>query len=159
MKSTTHLTAGAVTGLLIAQGAQPSVALLTCGITAICGLLPDIDTGASGIAKLCRPAAYTLQLFFGHRGLFHSPVLWAILCAAWYCVAPQHSTWIKAAACGILSHLMLDTLNPAGVPWLWPFKIRIAIPAARSGGILDRLLGLMLTVLFFIMLTAIVFPM
>ena len=37
---------------------------------------------------------------------------------------------------GYLSHLVLDSFNPAGVPWLWPLKFRLKIPVTQPGGII-----------------------
>ena len=148
MKGFTHLAAGALAGYALFSGSSPKTMLLTCGVSAIGSLLPDIDIGSSKIAGICRPAAFGIQLIFGHRGVFHSLLLWGGLAATWYILAPNHLPWILAAGCGIGSHLLLDTLNPTGVPLLWPLSKRISLAKSRSGGLMDFLLGLLLTALF-----------
>jgi hypothetical protein len=44
-----------------------------------------------------------------------------------------------AVLTGYVSHLVLDTFNPAGVPWLWPCRFRLRVPAVQTGSILERL--------------------
>lgn len=141
---TTHMAAAALTTYVINSGTAPETALLTCAAAAGCSLLPDIDIGTSKIACLCRPAAYTIQFVCGHRGVFHSPLLWSILFFLLSSRFPQYQIWILSAACGVGSHLLLDILNPAGIPVLWPMRKKFAIGIFRTGGLLDILLGLFL---------------
>lgn len=39
---------------------------------------------------------------------------------------------------GYLSHLALDTLTPGGVAWLFPFKRRVSLGIAKTGGGMER---------------------
>lgn len=42
-------------------------------------------------------------------------------------------------AAGYFSHLVADSLNPQGVPWLWPLRVRLGLPFVQTGGLLERL--------------------
>lgn len=108
------------------------------GIILLCGigsLLPDIDHPTSTFSKkyfLLSIPFRILQLIFGnfkatkhfvgHRGITHS-ILFAIIF-----IVPIFfidNIWIVLAllslAIGIISHLLMDMLNPTGVPLLLPF--------------------------------------
>lgn len=153
MKGLTHLAAGALAGYALASTEPSQSQLLITGISAIGGLLPDIDIGTSKIARLCRPAAYTIQILFGHRGIFHSPLLWLVLSGIWFLSKLDQSFWILAAISGVGTHLMLDMFNPAGIPLFWPIPKHIHLAKFRSGGFLDFFLGLtLLGLLLFLLL-------
>lgn len=141
MKGFTHLSAGAVTGIALYAGNPVGIILKAAGISAIGALLPDIDRSTSKISKICRPASMAVELICGHRGVFHSLLLWTAMISAWYLIKPEQILWIKAAAGGIASHLFLDILNPSGVPLLWPLKKRFSLAKLKSGGLTDFLLG------------------
>lgn len=141
MKGLTHLSAGALTGMALYAGNPSETILMAAGISAVGALIPDIDVSTSKIARICRPASMAVELICGHRGVFHGLLLWTAAISAWYLIKPEHLPWIKAAAGGIASHLILDMLNPAGVPLLWPLKKRISLATFKSGGLTDFLLG------------------
>ena len=57
----------------------------------------------------------------GHRGVFHTPLLYAVL--ALIMATADVPTWlIQSFLFGTISHLILDSMNPAGVPLFWPFS-------------------------------------
>lgn len=137
----THLAAGLCTGFLIAAKTGGNIGPIVVA-SAVGALLPDIDQPRSYIG--CKvPVSYGAYLVVGHRGIFHSPIgaagaaLFAL--AVFHKWAPVYSSlWLPLAA-GYLSHLVLDTINPSGVPWLWPLKQRVSIPLVRTGSIWEKL--------------------
>jgi len=137
----THLAAGLCTGFLIAAKAGGDISLVVLA-SAVGALLPDIDQPRSYIGRKV-PVSYGAYLIAGHRGLFHS-LAGAVGVALVALVALQKWTpaysflWLSLAA-GYLSHLVLDTLNPSGVPWLWPLKQRLSVPLVRTGSVWERL--------------------
>ncbi|SMB96463.1 inner membrane protein [Thermanaeromonas toyohensis ToBE] len=137
----THFAAGLCTGFLIAAKTGGDVGPVVLA-SAVGALLPDIDQPRSYIGRKV-PVSYGAYLVAGHRGLFHS-LVGAVGIALLALVAlqkwtPAHSfLWLSLAA-GYLSHLALDTLNPSGVPWLWPLKLRASIPLVRTGSVWERL--------------------
>ncbi|MQL53613.1 hypothetical protein GFC01_15345 [Desulfofundulus thermobenzoicus] len=46
--------------------------------------------------------------------------------------------WFAHALAGYLSHLIMDSMNPQGVPCLWPFKKHISLPLVETGNLLEK---------------------
>ena len=125
-------------------GSMSSQTMALVGAAAILGsILPDIDHPQSLIASsslTSRVAATTVSAVTRHRGLTHTTVFvvgLSFLC--WWLLArytrlpdPQY---ISSGLCaGLLSHLILDSLNEKGVMWLWPISTKhISIGAIRTG--------------------------
>ncbi|MEW5931979.1 MAG: metal-dependent hydrolase [Bacillota bacterium] len=141
------------------------------GVAAAGSLLPDLDcpgslagrfVPGSSLGRVGRLAAGALLGYLGwakgdrvalacgvllavvglleHRGLLHS--LAALGFAVWAVgrVAPGTG---PALAVGWGSHLALDLLTPAGVPFLWPWGRRFSLPAVKTGSWADRFLGVL----------------
>lgn len=150
MKGLTHLSAGTLAGFIISQAVYPNQsteAMAVIALTAAGSVLPDIDIGTSKLGRHIPALSYTIQFLFGHRGIFHSLLLWAIPLFYLHFSFPEYQIFIWSCGCGILSHLLLDMLNPAGVPLFWPWNKRISVAGYHSGGLFDWLLG----ILFFIL--------
>ncbi len=115
---------------------------LACGaVSAVAALLPDIDSPQSFIGSKI-PVSYVANKVSGHRHAFHSLVASVVFFGAGFLLQrlAHLPPWFAAAVfIGYVSHLALDTLNPAGVPWLWPWKFRFRIPMVQTGGLLERL--------------------
>lgn len=129
MKGSTHLAAGLVTAL--ALQAEPTLAVTT-GV-AIGSLLPDIDSSTSLVGRYVP----ILPSLLKHRTITHT--LW-VAAALWAVCEP--------IAVGVLTHLLLDVLNPDGVSLFWPIKWKLRVPGLSSmlpsGGFVDRALGCLL---------------
>lgn len=122
MRGSTHVTAGLAAALLMPNLSIPAMAALTLG-----SILPDIDHRDSLVGR----HVPILPRLLKHRGVTHS-LLFAVLCYGLY----------PPLGAGVLLHLLLDVLNPAGVALLWPWKKRISTPLVTiaSGGVLDGVL-------------------
>lgn len=122
MRGSTHVTAGLTAALLMQNLNIPAMAALTLG-----SILPDIDHRDSLVGR----HVPILPRLLKHRGVTHS-LLFAVLCYGLY----------PPLGVGVLLHLLLDLLNPAGVALLWPWKKRISTPVVTiaSGGVLDGVL-------------------
>lgn len=102
---------------------SPSQLPFVMGVGAISALIPDLDQPNSKASRygINRLIAYPLNKFFGHRGFIHSPLLY--LCLTLLLIAARSPMWLWLGFfSGTFSHLLLDTLNPTGIPWLWPYK-------------------------------------
>lgn len=128
MKGTTHLAVGACAALLLADQGVAAAAGLIAG-----SVLPDIDSSDSLVGRHLP----IIPLLLPHRTITHSLLIAA---AAWF-ISPYLSL-------GMLSHIMLDMLTPAGVSLLWPWGERIRVPVIHhlipSGGLIDYGLGAVL---------------
>lgn len=122
MRGSTHVTAGLAAALLMPNLSIPAMAAVTLG-----SILPDIDHRDSLVGR----HVPILPRLLKHRGITHS-LLFAVLCYGLY----------PPLGAGVLLHLLLDVLNPAGVALLWPWKKRISTPVVTiaSGGVLDGVL-------------------
>lgn len=138
MTGKTHVAGGILAGALIASSLQLDV-VNTAGvitISAAAALLPDIDTSTSKIGLRVRPVSLLINRLFGHRKLFHAPLLYLLIAAALYYSMPLKLS--LSIAGGIGSHLLLDSITRRGIPWLYPFrKENIGFSPIRAGGVFD----------------------
>lgn len=139
MMAGSHLVVGAAAWAITARlGGAGIVEPLALGAAALGALLPDVDHPHSRVGRLVKPVSVPLSLLLGHRGVTHS--LLAVL-AALYAAGRLGMAWMAApVAVGYLSHLAADALTPAGVPLLWPLRARFALPLARTGGMIEIIL-------------------
>lgn len=118
-------------------------ALLTC-------LLPDIDHPKSLLGQRLKWISQPIARAFGHRGFTHS--LLAVAVSLWLFQVNVPADWLLPAdvlqgmTLGYLSHIVADMLTPAGVPLLWPIRMRFRFPLLNSqkGNQLERVLCLAL---------------
>ncbi|WP_370324722.1 metal-dependent hydrolase [Euzebya sp.] len=158
MTGRTHALLGAVTWVVVAGEAvpgAPSSGEIAFGAVICAGraLLPDLDHVGSRASRAGGVATRALAVGVrtaagGHRGATHSAVavlaLWLGLTAVADRMLVPDARWIAdAVAAGALSHLVADGLTAGGVPLLWPLtRRRLGVPLARTGGSVDRLVGL-----------------
>lgn len=165
LKGRTHLSAGLLIGTAMTSVAPIAAllpigapmtnvpnALAVIGAAGLGALLPDLDCCTSKLGRKVAPASLAIQLFIGHRTLFHAPLLYAVLGFFAIKFFPVYTMLWYAALFGVASHLLLDTFNAAGVPWLYPLKWKLHLAKFRSGGIIDNILGILLAAAFFIVL-------
>ncbi|RJO62792.1 MAG: metal-dependent hydrolase [Dehalococcoidia bacterium] len=158
MLGRTHILAGLTAGLIVSRYTGQGGELITMGVAAAAALLPDIDSSKSMISRNVPVAPWVLENTMGHRGAMHSiagalavSLLISFLLRQWYPAAIIQSM-IPAFMAGYLSHLVLDTLTNSGVPWLWPLPLRIRLPLAQTGGLLERTVVMPALVLVFLVL-------
>lgn len=141
----THVLGGVTAGVLVASftaSTEPKAMLMSAGIAGFAALLPDLDSPHSKLGRIVLPASWATQKIIGHRGPLHSLLAAVIVALLAVTTIPFTHTmiWFYAIIAGYVSHLLLDALNPQGVPFFWPLPIRVRIPIARTGGIIERLL-------------------
>ncbi|MCS1351573.1 metal-dependent hydrolase [Mechercharimyces sp. CAU 1602] len=80
--------------------------------------------------------------FVPHRSFTHSLLALAAVAGITYLASP---VLVPAMVAGYASHLLADSLTPAGVPLLWPLSVRIGFGRIGlhfpTGGWGDRVLG------------------
>ncbi|UTH73627.1 metal-dependent hydrolase [Chromobacterium sp. IIBBL 290-4] len=139
----THVAFGAFcavsTALFLHLSAMLAILLLIGGMMG--SLLPDIDHPKSWLGRripfLSRPIAY----LFGHRGVTHSvlAVVGVFYAAAhclhgWGLTLGQSMPLVLGLCVGYASHLLGDWLTPAGIPLLWPIRVRFRAPLMLLNG-------------------------
>lgn len=103
--------------------------------------LPDIDHPMSRSGKRHPHISQYINSHYGHRGITHYPMTLIIIGSCMYLMGkilihPYNIMWIWGSigiVVGYASHILLDTLNSAGVSLLAPFsKVRVKIPTGIS---------------------------
>ncbi|MEW5953263.1 MAG: metal-dependent hydrolase [Bacillota bacterium] len=139
MLFSTHLAGGAAAGAALALVIPDAPALGLVAAAAVAALGPDIDHAGSLATKILGPAGRVTAALTTHRGVTHSPVAAAAL-GLLLLVLGAPTPYVMATVAGYLSHLVLDSLNPQGVPWLWPLlRRKITLPLVRTGGTIENL--------------------
>jgi membrane-bound metal-dependent hydrolase YbcI (DUF457 family) len=142
MQGTTHLAAGALAGVVVAQQAgisDPAAVALVVVVAGAGALVPDwVQVNIPGLNR-------TIKGLAGHRGFSH----WVLTAAAGALAVselqPQPWAWrltvppvAPALLWGWLSHIALDALSGHGVPAFWPLPWRLHLASFRTGGRLDQ---------------------
>lgn len=118
-------------------------------------LLPDIDHPQSTIANLSlfsKVLSKSMSLATGHRGLCHSLVFIAVTSILFHRFALTLHESLTAyctiwLALGMLSHLLLDMLNPSGVKLFWPVGKKRHIIGMKTGSTGERIVAIILLAL------------
>lgn len=137
----THFAGGVLagTGTALLFHSDP---FLFAGVAGFASLLPDLDSPKSKLGGRVFPVSAALSLTVGHRGPLHSLLGAALACAgSFFVLKVLHldPLLLCAVAVGYVSHLLLDGLNPQGVPLLWPCKKRLRVPLCQTGGWFERM--------------------
>lgn len=146
MKGLTHMAGGAMAAALTTSVFFPAAsplsvaAALTAGVVG--GLVPDVDHPKSTINHELKVTGKIVSFFFSHRGFFHTPFLYLLLGMLVYLGHPMGIVRLISVAffAGITSHLLLDCLNPTGIPVLYPLsKKKYSLLKIHTGGMGDSL--------------------
>lgn len=164
MKGTTHLACGIACSLyavpVVATHIQGSgintpflYALTVCGAV-IGSLLPDIDSPKSKMGRKMPTTSHLINFMVGHRTLFHSLIIPAILAFIVYCFTKLGSVSILALLLlsgitfGYLLHILLDSFTKEGVPLLYPLSNHgFGLKLVHEGGVVDYIIGFIFYVL------------
>lgn len=143
----THLSFALFLGLLMmSKVALPVNQYVFLALILFASLLPDIDSAESLIGSKVK----VLSFIFKHRGVIHSIFTMMIFGIILLIITPN-LYYLLAFVIGYLSHLMLDSLTPKGIPLLWPAKKRLN-GSFRTTGLVDWLLLLFFFTLDIILL-------
>lgn len=153
MNYKTHVNGGALVGLYISSQIPNNHILPTSiflGGTLIGSLLPDIDHKNSYIGQKVKGVSKAINKLAGHRKLFHAPLVYFFLYSIIIGMLTQklYLAGVIGLFCGILSHLILDSLTIGGLPWFYPFsKTRFCLGKIRTNSnIEDALCGILICI-------------
>jgi len=134
-------------GLLIISSFDIQNKTIFIIILLIASVLPDIDSYKSKIGKKVKPLSFLINIFLGHRGIFHSVFL-LILISLLIMLASYEIT--IAFFVGYLSHLILDSLTPEGVMFFYPFSKKKTKGFIRTGSLWENIFFFILIILCYI---------
>lgn len=132
----------------IGTNEETAVLFILGGI--IGSVLPDIDNPVSYVGKLCSHISeligkiHTLQgkQEWQHRGIMHDAGIYIIgLVLCYFYFSPLLGLFL-----GCLTHVFLDSFNPAGVPFLFGVK-KIRFAKIKSGDSKSTVLSVVCTML------------
>lgn len=149
MMAKTHAIGGACFGLIFVNTVQPSslgIAAGALGLSIIGGLFPDIDLPTSKVGSKVKILSVSLNECFGHRGLFHSPLLYILLYLMLAVAFHLNSYLVSAFMIGAVSHLFLDCFNKVGIPLLYPSKYRFSLGKIKTGSKYDLTIAVTLLI-------------
>ena len=145
----THIIFSFLISLLIINSFDIQNKIIFIAILLTASVIPDIDSYKSKIGKKIKPLSFLINVFLGHRGLFHSIFLLILLSLLIMLVSYELTI---AFFIGYLSHLALDSLTPEGVMFFYPFSRKRTKGFIRTGSLVENILFVLLLVLCFYML-------
>ena len=124
MTAPTHVTFGALCYFVTAAALQWQPSTAAVATAALGSLLPDIDLPTSAVGRPFFPISKALNEQIGHRTLTHSVVGIFLLFLILSPLVFLDSLILWALVIGYVSHLLIDTVNKAGIELLYPSKVR-----------------------------------
>lgn len=149
MKFRTHLIFSFLIGILIINYFNIQNKIVFVAILLIASALPDIDSYKSKLGKKIKPISFLINIFLGHRGIFHSPFLLILISML---IAIINQEIASAFFVGYLSHLILDSLTPEGVMFFYPFSKKRTKGPIRTGSLFENIFFILLLILCFYMI-------
>lgn len=135
MLANTHIRGGVTAGLatVLALQPEPTTSAIIIGTALLGSLVPDIDRPGSKITHVPGGSIVSkvMSWMFGHRGLIHAPLFYVVV--LWLLKPHVPLFVLQGLGAGVLSHLILDTLNPMGIPWLFPCVKKFHITKIETG--------------------------
>lgn len=83
----------------------------------IAALLPDIDVTRSLLGRLLFPVSKRINKYYAHRSITHSLLVLSLVSSIGLLFGTEV---VLSLLIGYASHLLLDMLNPSGVPLFYP---------------------------------------
>lgn len=123
-------------------------------------LLPDIDHTKSFMGRKAPIVSHVVAATFKHRGFLHTPVFIIISAVFLFVAAPlitnvdisrTFSFFTKGLIPGMVTHILLDSFNKGGIPWLWPVTDkRFRLLSIKTDSVLESVfsLGLSFIIIF-----------
>lgn len=146
MKFRTHLIFSFLISLLIINSFDIQNKIVFIIIILLASALPDIDSYKSKVGKKIKLISFLINIFLGHRGIFHSLFLIIPISIFIAIINPEIAA---AFFIGYISHLVLDSLTPEGVMLFYPFSKKRIQGFIRTGSLFENMLFILLLVLCF----------
>lgn len=136
MEASTHIVGGLLAGMVLSSVSllDPMLVAGTCTVATISSLIPDVDLCTSKMGHKTKPVSFVINKLFGHRTLFHSPILYIAIHFLMMKYLAGYEWMIAAFTIGIASHLFLDMLNRKGIPLFYPISKHYHLATIKCGG-------------------------
>jgi inner membrane protein len=137
----THLAFGllvALLGLSIFDIKYPPLFIL---VILLFSVFPDIDETKSKIGKKNKLLSGIINFIFGHRGLIHTIYIPLILFIIFYTLSKEIGI---AILFGYGSHLIIDSINKAGIIPLYPISSKKIRGFVKTGSFLEKIIFLVI---------------
>jgi inner membrane protein len=140
MRFYTHIAFSFLIGLLLIKYLSIPNQILFIVLFVLSGLLADIDKIGSQVSQRFKITSFFINIFVGHRGLFHSIWIPLLLYLSLFLIKIEIAI---AVSFGYLSHIILDCFTVSGVKLLWPLQKRLR-GFVKSGGLAEYAIFVML---------------
>ena len=148
MKFRTHLAFGLLMGLsflLLSDYSDGTDKVLFIAFALLGSALPDIDTASSKLGSKIWPLSKIIEMFMGHRGIFHS--IWLIILFPGIVYLYLSKIYGIALFVGYSSHVFIDGFTKKGVNFLNPFlELRLS-GFVETGSFLELIIFIAILVL------------
>ena len=145
----THLAFSFLISILIIDSFNIQNKVMFIVILLIASVLPDIDSYKSKLGRKIKPISFLINIFLGHRGIFHSLFLLILISLI---IAFINNEIAAAFFIGYLSHLILDSLTPEGVMFFYPFSKKRIKGIIRTSSLWENIFFFVFIILCFEML-------
>ena len=135
MTAPTHISFAILCYFIIIALTQGIISLFGVGVLTIGALLPDIDTPKSFLGRIFFFVSHKIESKLGHRTITHSIIFVCfiyLVCSAILLKFPQYKYLLTPFMIGIISHIMLDTVNKQGPLLLYPSTIKCVFPGKKN---------------------------
>lgn len=123
-------------------------------VAVVSSLFPDIDETKSKIGRKAKILSNIINLFFGHRGIFHTvypPIILFVISSLF------KSEIAIAVVIGYSSHLFLDSLTPAGIRPLYPITNKKINGPFKTNSLSEKIMFLAIIFVDIYMITKYIF--
>ncbi len=156
MQGATHAAAGFAVGSYIAMNTGRYLAI---PVGVLGGLACDLDLPKSKAGRKAGFISVAINAAFGHRTLFHAPLVYFLLCILGINFFPFLIPEITAFTYGALLHIFFDTFNAAGIPYFYPVWTKtFSLGSAKVGGLADKILFVVMSAVSALLLYTISWP-
>ena len=135
----THLAFGILVSLVSLNFFDINNKILFFLIVILFSIFPDIDYKKSKIGRKNKILSGIINFIFGHRGLIHSIYIPLILFIIFYNLNKEIGS---AILLGYGSHLIIDSINKAGIIPLYPISSKKIRGFVKTGSFLEKILFL-----------------
>lgn len=140
MRYHTHVVTSLALGACIASYASFPFTIGYASGVVIGSVLPDIDEPKSFIGRRSLGVSNQVKKAYGHRGMTHSVLVWAVIAAVFIAQSPSLFTY--GFIIGYLLHIVEDFFSVQGVPLFWPIQTKRykSFITYRTAGLLEKLI-------------------